>query len=111
MSSKIVDIFRVEDRLCVVVARHMMAIDGFHCGYVEVNTVKDYDNYDIDIEELTFGGQMTGWDVDGMVDGIKNVEFVGFDSAHLQDTPETSCFEAVKFRTIELAEELIKKGY
>ena len=123
MMIKIKEIFDFKGRMCVVVemlaAEETMfssllhSIWPFHNGYVEVlkkNKGKDYQKFIdmIDTDELTFSGNF---------DYIKNDRipkdkwFFGFDSAHYQNEehPESKTFENVKKRTIELAEEMIRK--
>jgi len=124
---KVKDVFRTKRRICVVVE-----LDGFqnlyrtflegsqgfgmnYCnGYVQTltrNHGRDYNDFvnKVDTDELTFSGTLDYFN-DSRIP--KDVWFFGFDSAHAwnDEHPETKTFASVRERTIQLAEEMMKKG-
>ena len=117
---QIVDVFRHRERWCVVirytqfdrVARSHPRLDelmpnlsAYHNGYVEVFREGHYNTFQGDLpEELTFSGHMT---VPAGKHGPHGRHyFVGFDSVHFHDTAHTQSLEAVRARTVALADAL-----
>ena len=115
MSFKVKEIFEHEGRTCVVVETRL---SGFsHNGYVSLLGFHKNMSYgeiisEIDTNELTFSGFLERYSDEGKA-YPDYTWFVGFDASHAwnDEEPESKTFESVRARTVQLAEELIKKGY
>lgn len=78
-------------------------------GYVELHEdeiLKDYNNYDIKSDEITFHGELCelkGFDP-------KNMFFIGFDSAHFwnDENPESKTPEYVEKTCKKIIDEVLK---
>jgi len=122
MTAQIVDKFKHKGILCVIVKIDRSDIaklsiikkqgkikmsDFFHNGYVNIKQNFDYEDIVeyINSVELTYSGKLNRLDK-----SLKDMWFIGFDTAHYwnEQNPETQTKEAVKQKTIELCEELIK---
>lgn len=85
---------------CLVIAA---PVDNAYNGYIKLADSRkelydvDYEslNPEVEREELTFSGEINDRGF-----------FVGFDTLHVNDTPETQTVDAVTERTKRLAEEL-----
>lgn len=104
----IIDVFMHRNRLCAIYHRVMHEFD-FHNGYVEVlasNFGISYEDValNIDTVELTYAGVLRNANIP------KKAWFLGFDTAHGYNTPESQTYAAVKLTTKQLADELIEKG-
>lgn len=104
------EIFLHRGRICMVMEMRWASkfIGTFHNGYVQTlpkNKGKSYDKFNrrIHAEEITFGDT---WE------WMPDIFFFGFDSGHAWNDihPESKTFEAVKKRTIELCDEMVRKG-
>ena len=122
-------VFKHRGRICLVIelkdfsniAREL--IEGeripsgtYCCGYVEVsakNKGKSYNEFigRIDTDELTFSGNFKKL-IEEKMDVDEDIWFFGFDSAHYwnNNKPDSKTFTFVKGKTIELCNEMIKKG-
>ena len=101
-----VEEFNYKGKKCVIVRCSGFGQGPYHNGYIQTknNTQLDYDDFNSEIEsdELTFNGELKRFNVPGW--------FLGFDSAHVWNTPLTSSHHSVKERTIQIADEMIKLG-
>jgi len=105
------EIFVHKNRVCMVIEMRFLLTPsiGTYCnGYVQTlpkNKGKSYDRFNrrIKTEELTFGGTYE-W--------LPDMYFFGFDTVHSWNDihPESKTFKNVKKKTIELCEEMVKKG-
>lgn len=82
-------------------------------GYISIQ-FRSYNLFinQINSEELTFSGYLDSYKDNFKINGKgwSKIYFFGFDSAHLQDDAVSKSYESVKYRTIKLANEMIKKG-
>ena len=112
--TNIKEVFKHRGRTCVVIEMSLMGVGSYHNGYVSVaprNKRKSYNDFieRIETDELTFSGNMN-YVEDKRIP--KDKFFLGFDSAHYwnDEKPESKTFKSVKKRTMELADEMVRKG-
>lgn len=110
---KLMEVFEHLGRVCVVLRVEIVGVT--HNGYVSIsdeskdNTTDIFDG--ITTDELTYEGELPAYQKEDP--RIKGRRFVGFDTNHVWniENPESQTFEAVRLKTLQLAEELDMKGF
>lgn len=100
-------------RHCAVMYRRFGPGFEFHNGYVSIlghNSNITYDDeriLNLETASITYIGDLSSLTGDTSI-----MIVVGFDTAHAWNDlrPETKTFQAVQRKTMELAEELVRKG-
>lgn len=107
MTFELIEVFNHKRRKCVIVKVNIPKIGESHNGYVSLsenfNREKDPADFIEDIE-ITWYGKLSQYELPE--------EYIGFDTNHVYNDihPETKTYENVRKVTINLAEEMIRKG-
>ena len=101
---KIDSVFTYKGRICVI-AYGVSTLDSWRCGYVKSKFKKDYSNkiyYNLS-EEPTYSGNLNE-----TYPEVEDGHYIGFDTNHHCDTPETQSLEAVSKRLMKFADTMVK---